>query len=475
MTIWKRAWLYIWKKKKRTILLLMILCFLSTLVLLCLTLGASAAREGKSIQKNLGSSFVLEADLNNQGYYEPRTGEGYTYLLYTGPKVTDEIIEDTLAMDGVSDYTADRGAELWVSLQLRPGAWAESITSKDITQDMIDIHKQIARIYYYETGALHPFFRNGAFEIVEGRNIQKGDSLKAVISEEVAKKNNLGLGDSFELRSFEVPEGVLTLTDWSVTVEIVGIYQVNFFQESTMYTDESELAENLMFMDLHPDRLVKRKSGYPEEPTEYTSVTFYVDSPEILDTVLKEMEEQIDLNGLLLERDDNDYIVEVKPYRQVSAFLTVFVILAVLLCGVLIYLICSLWIRERKRETGILLSLGFTRGRICLQFVLESLMTAAAAFLISCVLAGPAIRGAGAMAEELTAPGEGERAYSAEVVSYDLEIEKVAADRITLDTQMDGGTLLITAALICGISAGSAVAASAKNFRKNPKEMLEMI
>ena len=43
-------------------------------------------------------------------------------------------------------------------------------------------------------------------------------------------------------------------------------------------------------MDLHPDRLVKRKSGYPEEPTEYTSVTFYVDSPEILDTVLKEME-----------------------------------------------------------------------------------------------------------------------------------------------------------------------------------------
>ena len=93
MTIWKRAWLYVWKKKKRTILLLLILCFLSTLVLLCLTLGASAARESKSIQKSLGSSLVLEADLNNQGYYEPRTREGKTYLLYTGPKVTDEIME----------------------------------------------------------------------------------------------------------------------------------------------------------------------------------------------------------------------------------------------------------------------------------------------------------------------------------------------------------------------------------------------
>ena len=325
MTIWRRAWLYVWKKKKRTILLLLILCFLSTLVLLCLTLGASAAREGKSIQKNLGSSFVLEADLNNQGYYEPRTGEGYTYLLYTGPKVTEEIREDILAMDGVLDYTADRGAELWVNLQLRPGSWSDTIASRDIPQNVIDIYKQQARIYYYETGALHPFFRNGAFEIVEGRNIQRGDSLKAVISEEVAKKNHLGLGDSFEIRSFELPEGVLTLTDWSVSVEIVGIYQVNFFQESTMYTDESELAENIMFMDLHTDRLVKRKSGYPEEPTEYTSVTFYVDSPEILDTVLKEIEEQIDLNGLLLERDDNDYIAEEKPYRQDRAILTVFV------------------------------------------------------------------------------------------------------------------------------------------------------
>lgn len=40
---------------------------------------------------------------------------------------------------------------------------------------------------------------------------------------------------------------------------------------------------------------------------------------------------------------------------------------------------------------------------------------------------------------------------------------------------MDGGTLLITAVLVCGISAGSAMAASAKNFRKNPKEMLEVI
>ena len=60
--------------------------------------------------------------------------------------------------DGVSDYTADRGAELWVSLQLRPGAWAESITSKDITQDMIDIHKQIACIYYYEDGSAASLF-----------------------------------------------------------------------------------------------------------------------------------------------------------------------------------------------------------------------------------------------------------------------------------------------------------------------------
>ena len=86
------------------------------------------------------------------------------------------------------------GAELWVSLQLRPGALGGIHNIKRHTQDMIDIHKQIARIYYYETGALHPFFRNGAFEIVEGRNIQKGDSLKAGHLRRSCKKEQPGIG-----------------------------------------------------------------------------------------------------------------------------------------------------------------------------------------------------------------------------------------------------------------------------------------
>ena len=38
---------------------------------------------------------------------------------------------------------------------------------------------------------------------MEGRNIEAEDSGKAVISEELARRNGLGIGDAIELRNFD--------------------------------------------------------------------------------------------------------------------------------------------------------------------------------------------------------------------------------------------------------------------------------
>lgn len=50
--------------------------------------------------------------------------------------------------------------------------------------------------------------------------------------------------------------------------------------------------------------------------------------------------------------------------------------------GVLI-LILSMWIKQRRHETGILLSVGITKGRIIWQYMLEVLMIAATAYSLS--------------------------------------------------------------------------------------------
>lgn len=317
MGILKRATLHIRRRKSRTLVLFLLTVSLSVLCLASIQLKSLADRESRALAESLGSSFILKADTNNMGYYEYRTGDGYSYQVYTGPKVTQEILQTVIGIDGVTDF------------------FSEALT------------------------------------------------------------------------------------------------------------------------------------------TQWTSLKLY---PELLDAVMEEVEERVDLNGLLLEKDDSDYAASVKPYRQVGIFTTVLLTALLLGGAVLLYLIHALWIRSRRRETGIYLSLGISRRQITGQFVLESILVTAAAFAVSCVLAGPVIRGAGTLAEELTAPKEGQQTYAlTETMIQDIYIQKVSPERIVLDADLTAAGIGWTAAVVFGVSAGSVLAATRKNTGKDPKQLLDSI
>ena len=133
MGSWKRAVLYIIRKKGRSTLLFLILFFLATLCLAGVILKSSADRESRALQESLGSSFVLKADMSNMGYYEPRTGEnGYTYQLYTGPQVTREDIDAIQAIDGVKEVMLDNRGALELNLNLCPGGWSDARPDRNI-------------------------------------------------------------------------------------------------------------------------------------------------------------------------------------------------------------------------------------------------------------------------------------------------------------------------------------------------------
>lgn len=402
MGILKRATLHIRRRKSRTLVLFLLTVSLSVLCLASIQLKSLADRESRALAESLGSSFILKADTNNMGYYEYRTGDGYSYQVYTGPKVTQEILQTVIGIDGVTDFFSEALTTQWTSLKLYPGQWNTVIAPPDeiITEEYTRFRQQDTRILYVQKGNMHPYFRNGAFQIVEGRNIEKGDQCRAVISEDLAERNQVGIGDTFRV---EVREGMVKAASDTpnkrygepIPLEIVGIFRANVQQGSTESTVETSIAENFIFTDFGTRTEIDLRYGKTTRRDEYTEVTFFVESPELLDAVMEEVEERVDLNGLLLEKDDSDYAASVKPYRQVGIFTTVLLTALLLGGAVLLYLIHTLWIRSRRRETGIYLSLGISRRQITGQFVLESILVTAAAFAVSCVLAGPVIRGAG--------------------------------------------------------------------------------
>ncbi|MCQ4762298.1 ABC transporter permease, partial [Alistipes onderdonkii] len=80
--------------------------------------------------------------------------------------------------------------------------------------------------YPVQEARWQPFFLNGALEISEGRNIKSSDQKKAVISEELADRNKLKIGDKLTISSFNYITGERYGN--TLELEIVGIFQMNF-------------------------------------------------------------------------------------------------------------------------------------------------------------------------------------------------------------------------------------------------------
>ena len=65
------------------------------------------------------------------------------------------------------------------------------------------------------------------------------------------------------------------------------------------------------------------------------------------------------------------YESALKPLENVSKITTFLIVFLIAVCIVLLILVLRIWIGARKKEVGILLSIGETKGRICGQMFLE--------------------------------------------------------------------------------------------------------
>ncbi|HIV24780.1 MAG TPA: ABC transporter permease [Candidatus Scatomonas pullistercoris] len=468
----KRALVYLQRKKGRSILLILILFILASILLTGFSMVRSAEQENQALQQSLGSSFVLKADLNNSGYYEPRVGDGYSYQIYVGPMITEDIIKEISGIEGVVDSFTDSASVMWTNVELKPAQWTASKPSTVISSDYIKIRKQVTTLFHCEKGEHHPYFENGAFKIIEGRNIQETDRQTAVISDEVASRNHLGLKDKILIKNRSLKNGEVCLEDQAIELEIVGIFHVNFYQEITDFTSEDAVAENFIFTDMDTEVQIRKNSGQASEK-EYTKAVFYVDSPDILDSVMENVKDKIHLNGLLMEKDDSGYAAAVKPYQQVGTFTKSILVSVVIGCFIILSLLQSLWMKSRKKEVGILFALGIGKRSVWVQFLVENIMAAGIAFVLACVFAGPFSGKIGDLAEDMVSPEAGTQRYEIiESQTANIEIQQIASEKIQLDTKLTAPEISAVALLTTLVSVADITIAIRKYTRENPKQLL---
>lgn len=451
MSLWKRAALYVARRKGRTVLLFLILFIIITLVLTGISIGNATDEAAAVLRRNLGGYFKVEVD-----YEKPAAGQ----------PVDGSLIS---AIEGIGGVEEGSGLNIYYlaadGLALSPGRFA----------GMGDGRAQITRFLANTDSALSEYFMTETFELAEGRYIRPGEKRKAIISDTLAQANGLAPGDMIEAGITQdvqgAPEGSVGET---FDLEVVGIFHTNVVPPYGIMTPESDIADNFIFTDEDTGFAAMEAMGM--RPGRYVyGATFTVEDPKDIDAIVGQAEALPGVNWEALKVTVNDkaYQTSAEPLSRLSGY-TGMLVWIILIVGVaLLSLILTLWMRDRVHEMGIYLSIGIAKIGIIGQFLAECMMIAALAFCLSWFASGGVANlAANAVLENLTvqeAPAQSaESAYFNDPVGLSSEAQTPAE----IDVNVGPGEFWTVVALGTIIIFASVGLSSILVVRMKPKDIL---
>jgi putative ABC transport system permease protein len=181
--------------------------------------------------------------------------------------------------------------------------------------------------------------------IVSGKTISgSSDTNNALISQAMATKNNLKVGDTF--------------TAYNATLTVAGIFKT-----------DTESARGTVVLSLTALQRLSGQSGV------VTNATVNVDSLDSLSSVTSAVKSTLgsdaDVTSAQEEADNT-----VKPLNSVKTVSTFSLIGALVSGSVIILLTMIMVVRERKKEIGVVKAIGGSNLRIVSEFMIESLTLA---------------------------------------------------------------------------------------------------
>ena len=361
MSTWKRAFLYVIRKKVKTVLLFCVLLAMSTFILTGLSIYKATDDSALSLRQSVGGSIRLELDESNEANWRYQQAAGGMMVEYVGTPITDKDIQKIISVDGVKAYNGIGDGDVYAKD-------FDFISGISFGAEIDD-----SRLPSVTNSEYFNFFTRKAFQLVEGRHIKKDDDHVVLISSAIAEKNNLKLGDTITVQccfdNGDYPD---------VKLKVVGIYE--YKGDTNPYHTTSTDKRNRLIIDHKAMQEIMQRDEIQYD----NGIDFYVDDPGEMERIAEKIQ------ALDLDWDCFRLTVDNSAYEAVAASLTAMQNLIVCLIagcivvsvGILV-LILSMWIKQRRHETGILLSIGITKGRIIFQYVVEVLMIAVVAFGMS--------------------------------------------------------------------------------------------
>jgi len=420
MNFFKRALLSIQRRKSKSLILFLVIFILGNLMAGAIAIQQASQHVEAEIKTRLGANATVSF---NQEKLQKLSEEG-TDIDIKEPDI--KVYKELGKLDQVKFY--DYSVIDYITTEK-----LKNVVSKD-DDSILDING----IHYFTVkGASRPELidvQMKKISLIEGNTFSQEEIEKglpvAVISEKVAKENNLHVGDSFVMDrviehygtgNVDVENIERKSKEYSATV--VGIFTVNQVEKKENSSKNSKQIEqeqnqqidyydklNVIYFpndyiektqkemlefnyDNFPDNFSDENSDIPDKETVLKDFSFKNIQATYVQNKPEEVEDFKLLGNQILKDNKLDYYkIEASsdqfdsiagPIKGMANISKIVLIVSVMASIFIITLVIILFLRDRKHELGIYLSLGEKRNRVVGQIVTEVLLVAIIAMTLS--------------------------------------------------------------------------------------------
>lgn len=332
MKFYQLAFRYLCRKKSKTFILLLVLLFINSMILGSYMILHATEDSRITMQEKMGTKAVLEVKGSDRFITENEVGEIWD-------------------MDGV------------ISVNRMADSAVYPVNFNPITNsDSEDENNWKVTLLSYDELERDSAFSDLRYRLMKGDMITESSGKGAVINFALADANGLEIGDEME---------VGTETGSVINVKIIGVFVAGSERNQMDTLPAVNRIENQIFIDNESYTGLFDNAGYRK-------IAVYTKKPDQIDVLVQELK---DFLGSRVEITTADIL-----YRQLEVPLNRIVrvmklmLVFTLAAGVTItsILLC-MWMRSRKREIAVFISMGKKKTDILMQVFMET----AAVFCLS--------------------------------------------------------------------------------------------
>ncbi|HDR8244859.1 TPA: ABC transporter permease [Bacillus cereus] len=358
MNFIKRSFLSLQSRKGKSLILLAIFLVVTNLVFAGFTIQSASSKATDLARQQLGADINLRIDINK--YLEEQNNNQNANEARKVPSIEKkeaDKLKNSKYLDHYN-YLKSAIAELKELQNVEPSGGAQSFGPNN----NLNFTLQGVRDFFSLEAA-----QDKKLKLIEGEGITSKTIGKnvAMIEKKLAEKNNLKLGDKLQIG--EVMDEELTTKE----LEIIGIYESK--EEAPSFGGQS-------FALLEPANQIYVPYSVMNS---LENAIYSLKDPKDIDA-FKEEAKKLGLPAYYeLDAQDNVYKQMIGPIENIASFLKTIVIMVSIAGATILGLIIMLSIKERRKEMGILLSIGEKKWKLMGQLLVEVLCIAVLAFGLS--------------------------------------------------------------------------------------------